>query len=224
MIQMWQPLTIGALSGVLSIALVIVVRQQQRLRRAHFDLMHDPTTGLANRRAVTASLRTALRQGRPTGLVVLDLDRFKAVNDTYGHEYGNDLLAQIGRRLATLGSPVVVVARLSGDEFAVIVDGEPLQTAAVADTALTVIMGRPVRLGSDLVAVSASVGYATASLGVMPRELLHAADLAMYQAKRHGRATVCGLPAPEGLTGIGRSRRFRDVPRSADDGDTSTPQ
>ena len=219
--QMWQSSTIGVLSVVLVIAAAVIVWQRQQLTRARYDVTHDPTTCLGNRRAVTSLLRTALRRGRPTGLVVLDLDRFKAVNDTYGHEYGNDLLTQIGHRLATLTFPVVLAARLSGDEFALVVDGERAQTAAVADAALQLITGRPVRLGSDEVAVSASVGYATAALGVTTRELLHAADLAMYRAKRHGRATVYGLPTSTHQAGIGRAPRHRDLTR-ADDPDAST--
>ena len=222
MIRMGQPVAITGLSVALSIAAAAIIRQQQLLRRARFDLTHDPTTGLANRRAVVASLRTALCQGRPTGLVMLDLDRFKTVNDTYGHEHGNDLLAQVGQRLATLTFPVVVAARLSGDEFALVVDGDRHQTAAAAHAALRLITDRPVRLESGEVAVSASVGYATAALGVTTRELLHAADLAMYQAKRHGRAAVYGLPASTGLAGIGRVPRYRDLTHAAD-GDTSTP-
>ena len=152
---------------------------------------------------------------------MLDLDRFKTVNDTYGHEYGNDLLTQVGHRLAILTLPVVSAARLSDDEFALVIAGERAQTAAVADAALQFITGRPVRVGSDEVAVSASVGYATAALGVTSRELLHAADLAMYRAKCHGRATVYGLPASTGQAGIGRASRHRDLTR-ADDPDAST--
>lgn len=210
MLQTWYGLTITAQSAALCVATVVIVCQRRRLNHARHDADHDTTTGLPNRRAVTAYLRAALRHGRPTGVVLLDLDRFKRINDTYDHETGNDLLVEIGRRLATITAPAAFAARLSGDEFVVLVDGGHDHTAAVADAAFHVVADTPVRLGLDDVWVSASVGYANATLGICVRELLRAADTAMYHAKKYGRATVYGMPASTQQSGVGRGPRYRD--------------
>ena len=207
MFQTWQ-----ALTTILTLALLgataVICTQQQMLTRLRHEVHHDPVTGLANRRAVTTHLRAALRGGRPTGLVLLDLDRFKTINDTYGHEAGNDLLTEIGHRLATL--QVAVAARLSGDEFALIVHGDRDHTAAVAHAAARAVTDRPIHLGQHHVTVSASVGHATATLGITTRQLLHTADVAMYRAKNTGCGRVYGMPAaPE--PAIGRGPRYRDL-------------
>jgi diguanylate cyclase (GGDEF)-like protein len=121
----------GVLAG-LALAGGLLYRQRARLTRARYDAAHDDTTGLPNRRALLAHLNRVLADGRPCGLVLLDLDDFKTVNDTLGHETGNDLLTAVGHRLTALPSPVAVAARLSGDEFALLVDGGPHHIAAAA--------------------------------------------------------------------------------------------
>lgn len=223
MLQTWQDLTIVALTVTLIVAVVVIAWQQKSLIQARYLATHDVTTGLPNRRAVTAYLRKALRKGQPTGLVLLDLDRFKSINDTYGHESGNDLLAEVGRRLAGITAPAVLAARLSGDEFVLLVDGGHDQTAAVAHAACRTIAGTPVRLGRHDTRVSASVGFATSTLGISGRELLRAADIAMYQAKRYGRARVYGMPASAQQPGIGRGPRYRDLRRDTADGYPARP-
>jgi diguanylate cyclase (GGDEF)-like protein len=210
-LQTWQNPTIATMIAALIADTVVIAWQRRSLIRARYLADHDLTTGLANRRAVTAYLRSALRRGRPTGLVLLDLDRFKTINDTYGHESGNDLLAEIGRRLAGITAPAAFAARLSGDEFVLLVDGDPDQTAAVAHAASRIITRTSIRLDHHDAWVSASVGYATATLGMSGRELLRAADIAMYQAKKYGRGSVYGMPASTEQPGIGRGPRFRDL-------------
>ena len=217
--QNWQPVTIACLRTALLTAVGVIGWQHARLRRYRYEATRDTTTGLANRHAVTTHLRQALRRGRTTGLVLIDLDRFKTINDTYGHEHGNDVLTEIGRRLSTLTHPVLFAARLSGDEFALVVDGGTDQSASAAHAALRIITRAPVTVIDHDIAVSASVGHATATLGISARDLLHSADLAMYQAKRHGRGTTYGAATTDHI-GAGRGPRNRDLPRDA----TQQPQ
>ncbi|MEU4591384.1 GGDEF domain-containing protein [Micromonospora aurantiaca (nom. illeg.)] len=201
----------GVLAG-LALAAALLWRQHQALTRARYAADHDDTTGLPNRRALLAALTRATRADAPFGLVLLDLDGFKAVNDTFGHEAGNDVLTEVGRRLTALRGPVRLAARLSGDEFALLVDGGPDDVAAAARAAWRAVGRHPVDLGNHALAVRASVGYATAALGVGPRTLLHQADTAMYQAKRNG-ASVYGATAGTGHTGPPPGTRLRDLRR-----------
>jgi diguanylate cyclase (GGDEF)-like protein len=201
----------GILAG-LSLAAALLWRQQQALTRARYAADHDDTTGLPNRRALLAAADRAARRGTPFGLVLLDLDQFKAINDTFGHEAGNDVLTEIGRRLAALREPVRLAARLSGDEFALLVTGGPDEVAAAARAAWRAVSHHPVDLGAHAVSVRASVGHTTATLGVGPRALLRQADVAMYQAKQTG-AGVYGATATTGHTGLPPGTRLRDLRR-----------
>ncbi|MET7831300.1 GGDEF domain-containing protein [Micromonospora sediminicola] len=201
----------GVLAG-LALAGALLWRQQQALIRARYAAAHDDTTGLPNRRALLAALTRAIRTDAPFGLVLLDLDGFKAVNDTFGHEAGNDVLTEVGRRLAALRRPVRLAARLSGDEFALLVDGGPEDVAAAARAGWRAVGRHPVDLGDHALAVRASVGYTTAALGVGPRTLLRQADIAMYQAKQTG-SGVHGATATTGHTGPPPGTRLRDLRR-----------
>ncbi|WP_349878204.1 GGDEF domain-containing protein [Micromonospora sp. HUAS YX12] len=201
----------GVLAG-LALAAALLWRQQQALTRARYSADHDDTTGLPNRRALLAALTRATRADAPFGLVLLDLDGFKAVNDTFGHEAGNDVLTEVGRRLAALRGPVRLAARLSGDEFALLVDGGPDEVAAAARAAWRAVGGHPVDLGEHALAVRASVGHTSAALGVGPRTLLHQADIAMYRAKQSG-AGVHGATATTSHTGPPPGSRLRDLRR-----------
>jgi diguanylate cyclase (GGDEF)-like protein len=155
---------------------------------------HDDTTGIPNRLAFRTALERALADGEPTGVVLLDLDNFKSVNDTYSHDHGNEVLTTVGLRLAGLPAPVLA-ARLSGDEFALLIAGDHEQTRACAHAALTAVSGRPIPIaGIQDIALRASVGYALAEDGVTARELLHQADLAMYEAKRSGTGVTDTTP------------------------------
>lgn len=199
----------GILAG-LALAAALLWRQQQALTRARYAADHDDTTGLPNRRALLAALTRATRTDGPFGLVLLDLDHFKAINDTFGHEAGNDVLTEVGRRLAALRGPVRLAARLSGDEYALLIDGGADDVAAAARAAWRTVGRHPVDLGAHIVAVRASVGHTTAALGVDPRTLLRQADIAMYQAKETG-SGVHGASATTGHTGLPPGTRLRDL-------------
>ncbi|WP_370146820.1 putative bifunctional diguanylate cyclase/phosphodiesterase [Streptacidiphilus sp. EB129] len=134
--------------------------------------------------------------GPPPGVVVLflDLDGFKAVNDTAGHQVGDELLVQAARRLQDTVRTGDTVARLGGDEFAVLLTGlspelAEQQAHEVAER-LRGALSAPYWIGGEELAVAASIGIAFAEPGVTPAKLLRNADLAMYQAKKNGKGRV----------------------------------
>jgi diguanylate cyclase (GGDEF)-like protein len=173
---------------------------------------HDDTTGLPNRRAFLAHLDQARATAAATGVVLLDLDDFETVNDTFGHESGNDLLTAVGLRLADLPAPVSLVARLSGDEFALLIDGDTTETEACARAAWRTITAHRLPVTDQHeIAVRVSVGYAAATGRQPARDLLHEADLAMYHAKRTGTG-VYNSSAAERTT-LPPHTRCRDLPR-----------
>ena len=137
---------LGGLAAGIACAGWLLWQQGRRLATARHQAHHDDITGMPTRRVLLAAAQRRLRRGRPFGLIVIDLDRFKLVNDTFGHATGNDVLTEIGQRLQALRRPVAVAARLSGDEYALLVDGDVDDTAAAAYTTHRAIMSTPVRL------------------------------------------------------------------------------
>jgi diguanylate cyclase (GGDEF)-like protein len=155
----------------------------------------DTLTGLANRAEFEAQLTRALedRRNRPTvTLMMLDLDRFKQVNDTLGHHAGDDLLRAVSQRLRELVGPDCEIARLGGDEFAVIHrhEGNGAEAIELAER-IVEAMETPFEIGGSEVFVGASIGLATAGKGEKDRrELTRRADIALYDAKGSGRSRV----------------------------------
>jgi diguanylate cyclase len=203
----------GVAAG-LGLAAIPLWRQRRAALTARWHADHDPVTGLANRRAVTRLLEQAAHQRRPHGLVLLDLDKFKTINDTFGHPAGDELLAQVGQRLAALlaDRPRALAARLSGDEFVLVVEGSASDVAAVATAAGRAISGTPGIVAGQPVPVRASVGYAIAVPGANPDTLLYAADVAMYRAKT-GTSGPTGRIDGRPHQPPGRAGRCRDWPR-----------
>jgi diguanylate cyclase (GGDEF)-like protein len=159
---------------------------------AHLGL-HDPLTGLPNRRLFLDRLQHALhRHGRGATAAVLfvDLDRFKLVNDSLGHEVGDRVLVRAGEVIAAAVRESDTVARLGGDEFVVLC--EDLEVDSVRDLAdrLVTDLQRPLEVDGHDLRVSASVGVAVAAGHQLAAELLREADIAMYQAKEQGRNQV----------------------------------
>jgi diguanylate cyclase (GGDEF)-like protein len=172
------------------------------LERTQHLAEHDALTGLPNRTLLLERLRHALsrslRSDKTIALLFLDLDRFKAINDTWGHEAGDHVLRTIAARIDESLRPFDTVARLGGDEFVVLcedVEGE--QAALEIARRLRASLIRPIDVLGDYVAVSASVGVALPDgISEDAEELLHAADTAMYRAKRRGRgASELASPA-----------------------------
>jgi diguanylate cyclase (GGDEF)-like protein len=152
--------------------------------------LHDPLTGLPNRVLLLQLLDHAFHSSRRTGktsaVLFLDLDRFKQVNDTYGHLVGDQLLVSVAQRLKGLLRPGDSVARLSGDEFVILCEDleHPSQADAIADR-LSAELARPFLLAATVVTLSASIGIAFTGEGIeRPEELLHDADMAMYRLKQ----------------------------------------
>ena len=173
-----------------------VTEQTLSERRVRFLVHHDPLTGLANRILLHERLGEAIGEagGRAGQLVVLalDLDRFKVVNDTYGHAAGDQLLRQVADRLRELVGPDDTVSRLGGDEFVILWRGaasrdgvEPLARRIVRN------LVTPFILDGNMAQVGTSVGIALHPQdGATPESLLRNADTALYRAKSEGRGTV----------------------------------
>lgn len=161
-------------------------RRQQERRLLH-DALHDHLTGLRNRAAFHAAARRIAAQGEDYALLLLDLDKFKLVNDTKGHQAGDQLLVEIATRLSTLERDEgdMTVYRLGGDEFAVLV-GNPQGRAALSQlgTRISDLVCEPVTFEESTVNVGVSIGIAEASQPAEPIEdVMQRADLALYSAK-----------------------------------------
>jgi diguanylate cyclase (GGDEF)-like protein len=153
--------------------------------------LHDPLTGLPNRVLMLERLEQAFRASRRSGkisaLFFVDLDRFKTINDTYGHQAGDELLVSVSERLTGVLRPGDSLARLAGDEFVALCEG--LDAHSQADTIakrFDAALDGPFDLSGVEVQVTASIGIAFTGTGIeAPEELLQDADLAMYRSKRH---------------------------------------
>jgi diguanylate cyclase (GGDEF)-like protein len=187
----------GLLSVLMALTTIGVALSDARFERKIVDLARrDPLTDLPNRLAVGEKLDhlfTAPAAERSYALHVINLDRFKFVNDTYGHAVGDELLRFVAGRLTDLVAPDDLVARLGGDEFAIIqrVDRFTDDAAALARRVCREL-SEPYEIGSVNAIVGASVGIASAtSDSVTTSELLKAADMALYSAKSKRQASFC---------------------------------
>lgn len=212
-----------------------VVAFEERMRELAY---RDGLTGLANRRSLEERLDLELKHARRArarlGVLFLDLDGFKSINDTYGHRAGDELLVAVGGRLSAVLREVDTVARISGDEFCVLVPelSEPADVALVAQKIVDAVV-RPVILDGVAVPVATSVGAAVYPDDAGSAEgLLSAADAAMYRAKGMGGASWAahdassGSWAPADRTGDARTRaEAAPRPRTAGEAPrTSTAQ
>jgi len=182
----------GTVTAVLTTAIEITERKQAE-RRLNYMVHHDTLTGLANRAYLQDRLRRELARGRRGdhvfALMFLDLDRFKGVNDAYGHHLGDALLRDVSQRLQETVRPGDMVARLGGDEFAILqtnISG-PEQAAELASHLLAAL-AVPFHCEGLTLSATASIGITLHPRdGADPDELLRNADLAMYRAKAEGR-------------------------------------
>lgn len=147
----------------------------------------DALTGLPNRRFLQQRLTSQLERPQgSTALFFIDLDRFKIINDSRGHDVGDELLVQVAGRLAAVARQEDTVARLGGDEFVLICGNTTLEHArTVADRILTSLR-EPIEIGGHAFTVSASIGIAVAVPGHTAADLLKLADISMYRAKADG--------------------------------------
>ena len=164
---------------------------------------HDPLTGLANRaeliRMVGSFATRTHRTGSKVAIAFCDIDNFKAVNDRFGHAAGDELLVVIAGRMAASVRAGDLVARVGGDELAVVLDGvDGIEDAMSVAHQIRASVGAPVTLRNGVVTPTLSIGVSMASPGQGPAETLHRADLAMYAAKRSGRDAVMSLDQQSG--------------------------
>ncbi len=195
---------------VVTMVLLILIRQyltlrdnraltrslRQREAQLHRLAFHDGLTGLANRALFLERLEQALesadRDEQPVSVAFVDLDGFKGVNDALGHAAGDELLARVAQRLRGALRTADTLARIGGDEFAVLIEpGEDPQRVA---TGMLAAMQAPFRMSGRTVAISASIGVATLEAGrrgsTQAANLLHRADVAMYAVKSAGKGHV----------------------------------
>jgi diguanylate cyclase (GGDEF)-like protein len=170
-----------------------ITTQRDLESQLRHDARHDPLTGLLNRKAFgEASERScvrATRSGDTVGMLYIDLDGFKQVNDTFGHDKGDRVLIEAGERLHDCLGEGETLARLGGDEFAVLIDSVDGERPVELAEAILESLGRPIRGLPNDVRVGASIGIALRSSdGIEISTLMQDADAAMYMAKRNGRS------------------------------------
>ncbi len=181
---------------ILGVILASVARRIRRQsRRTEFMALHDTLTGLPNRALhadrVSAALASAGRLGTDVALVVVDLDRFKEVNDTLGHRNGDEFLRIIAERLTATVRPGDTVARLGGDEFGIVLPGATADSVEGILRRLQDALGQEAELAGVAVSAEASMGYAMwPDDAETPEALLRRADLALYAAKTARAAIV----------------------------------
>ncbi len=182
--------------GVLTTGLDITARKFAEEHRTHLAL-HDMLTGLPNRTLLAERMRLAIDESTATGkgaaLLLLDLDRFKVINDTRGHQTGDVLLRQVAERISAAIGTNGFAARIGGDEFAIILERLEKNTdVAALCNALLAKIGEPYSIGGVEQLIGASIGVASIpGDGTSADELLRLADLAMYEAKAAGRNCFC---------------------------------
>jgi diguanylate cyclase (GGDEF)-like protein len=204
----WFALTATPLTAVPGGAVVTHVnitarklREQEILRQAH----QDPLTGLANRRRVDAQavqvLANARRGNRSAAVLVIDLDGFKAINDTFGHHVGDLVLREVAARLTAKTRPSGLLARLGGDEFVALLSGVDAREAETLVETYRSIFAQPLAIDGRELRLAGSVGLALyPEQGRTFPELLQVADAAMYRVKSaspHRRSGERGKPRPD---------------------------
>lgn len=166
----------------------IAAREERILHQAH----HDGLTGLPNRSHAYDRLQAAIQAGGDVAVLVMDVNRFKEINDTLGHEFGDQVLREVAHRLRATLDPGHLVARLGGDEFMVLLAGMPADAAYRQAQALWNGLKQPLDLPTTRVSVEGSFGLAChPQHGHDPDTLLRRADIALYDAKAaHGGVAV----------------------------------
>ncbi len=170
-----------------------LVRQlSQDQEKAQHDAFHDHLTGLPNRAALNDTLQALYHAKRAHALAFADLDGFKEVNDSYGHEYGDKLIFMIANGITKLASKAVMCSRLGGDEFVVLFEGDDAsaQARTFSDNFIAMLK-QPFDMEGRLASVGASIGIAETDGHHDVGEMLRRSDIAMYKAKASGKNRYC---------------------------------
>jgi diguanylate cyclase (GGDEF)-like protein/PAS domain S-box-containing protein len=173
-----DPVVAGLVVTAQDISAVVAARE-----RLHHQATHDPLTGLLNRAGLSDAIGDALRHEHPIGVVFVDLDDFKTVNDRYGHRAGDQVLVEVARRIQTVAGDAPA-GRFGGDEFVILAVAEVATVTNALLAALPTALAAPIPVAAATVTVRATCGAALAQPGDDPDSLLAAADWFMYDAKR----------------------------------------
>jgi diguanylate cyclase (GGDEF)-like protein len=190
-----------AISGVLVWVLVLRRRLERQAKQLQFQATHDSLTGLWNRRAVLDLLRRehqmAVRSRIRIGIMMLDADHFKAVNDTHGHLAGDAVLQEIAKRIRQSIRPSELASRFGGEEFLIVVPGcDEVRVMMIAERIRAAVSAKPIACGGMELTVTVSLGVSILEPAEVSEErAVAAADQALYEAKRAGRNCVV-LSAP----------------------------
>ncbi|HUR13128.1 MAG TPA: GGDEF domain-containing protein [Mycobacteriales bacterium] len=184
----WRgPLFLTVVFGLLAMCWLLLVRQgrnaSERAAASERLALQDPLTGLGNRRAFESALAPELRSADADSAVLLiDLDAFKEINDTWGHDVGDRVLKGVAERLSETVRSTDVVARFGGDEFAVLV--QPAAYAEVLRERLQTAVAQPLQVGTVMLHPRSSIGIAWVVPGQQQEDVLRVADAALYARKR----------------------------------------
>ncbi|EFC82213.1 diguanylate cyclase domain-containing protein [Parafrankia sp. EUN1f] len=185
-----EPRYTPVLSGIVLTCHEIGERRQMQAELAH-RASHDPLTGLPNRAAFNRHLAAVAEHGQAGtsfGVLFIDLDNFKPVNDRFGHAIGDDVLRVIGARIGAASRRTDMVSRLGGDEFAVLIDEADADLVCAISARILESSRQPIALAGTTITLGATVGIALCRVGTDdPETALRNADKAMYRAKRGGR-------------------------------------
>ncbi|MCK2125179.1 EAL domain-containing protein [Thauera aromatica] len=212
----------GAVTHFVGVLNDVTDRKDAEARLSHLA-NHDPLTGLPNRNLLHDRLAHAItRRGEGLNAVLfLDLDRFKLINDSYGHDVGDELLRAVAARLQHCLRAEDTVARLGGDEFVVLLEDLPSVDAAAAIAGkIASHLSVPVTVGERELPLAASVGIALHPRdGSDPQTLLKHADTAMYRAKEAGRGGFCFFAADMNAQALQRLTLENDLRRALENGE-----
>jgi diguanylate cyclase (GGDEF)-like protein/PAS domain S-box-containing protein len=177
------------------VALRDISERKKAAEQLEYLAHHDPLTGLANRsllrERISASIALAEKSGESLALLLLDLDRFKAVNDLHGHPIGDQVLVRVAARLRAAARGAELIARLGGDEFVILLSAADAAGASEVAQRVIATLLEPLEIGAPFVQINTSIGISLyRQHGSTADELLKNADTALYAAKRAGRGTA----------------------------------